>query len=131
MGISTVRKTKVVRTSDYQIIEVPAFTTTVFSAADKSGRLVSLKVASLLDKQFRVLIDGVAQTSTITFDYNGGVSGVQWISPDLDNFVTAPSACNLSFSNSLTIEIDSPTTTAGVSEIEVDLHVEYDVEVAS
>jgi hypothetical protein len=120
MPITSLRKSRFVRRSDYIFTQVPFSTTTVLNISGASGRINAIKITSSANWTFTLEVDGVVETSTI--DY---ISGDRWITPDLDGTSTAPVSCNISFINSLALRINTPAPVT----VTVHTHVELDTEV--
>lgn len=124
MAISTYKKTKTVRTSDYIFTSVPIFTQTILSITGTAGRVHAIKISSTNSWTFILEIDGVVQTSSV--DFNNAVAE-QWIAPDLDRFISTPSVSGISFANSFEIRVSTPAN----ATLQLHAHVEYDTEVSA
>lgn len=120
MPITRLRQSRTVRKSDYIFTQAPIFTTTVLSITGASGRINAIKITSTANWTFTLEVDGTVETSTI--DYT---AGDRWITPDLDSTTTTPLSCNISFSNSIAIRINTPAN----ATVTFHTHVELDTEV--
>ena len=120
MGVTRLRSSRMVRKSDYIFTQVPFSTTTVLTITGASGRINAIKISSTANWTFTLEVDGVVETSTI--DYT---SGDKWLTPDLDSTSATPMSCNISFTNSLSLRINTPAPVT----VTVHTHLELDTEV--
>jgi hypothetical protein len=124
MGISTYRKTKIARASDYIFSSIPVFTSTVLSITNTSGKVNAIKIVGANTWNFSIEVDGVVETTSLAFNNS---PSEQWIAPDLDAFISTPSNCNISFSNSFVLKVVTPLN----ATFQLHTHVEYDKEVSA